>query len=157
MGIETGLGLLIGGLASAGGSVATGVIASKAQSSASKRAATAAEKANDEALEFERQQEAERKAEWDQTQLENRRQYDLASLRDQQLTYETLADRRRSEGREVERWNSEQERRQPYRDTSWAAVQQLAKTAGLTVTRTEAPQNEAPPPSPTMAELRGYQ
>lgn len=114
--IGTGMGLLIGGLAAGGASAYGAHRASKAN----EKAAEISDKANTEALAFEREKEATRKAEWDRMMAE-----------------------------EEARWDAEQERLAPYRAASEGALAQLVSLAGLpayTPTPVEKPNFNRPMP-----------
>lgn len=155
--------IVVASLIGAAATTSTALIATHAQGKAADKAAAVGTAANDAALAFQREQEATRKSEFDSAEAENKRQYDLAASRDrtQQLIDLNMQNRseqatQRAEGRQVDEYNNEQTRRQPYRDTSMAAVQKLAARAGLVVTPSRAPQLSAPPPvAPplTMADL----
>ena len=145
--------VVVASIISAAASATSSALASRSASGAAKRATAASVASNQAALDFEREQEATRQQEWEQTQAENRRQYDLALERERQDWLTDVETKRRAETRDVETYNAESARRQPYRDTSWAAVQKLAGRAGLSVVRTAAPQLALPPPAPTMADL----
>lgn len=98
MAIGVGMGMLLAGLASGGAAVYGANRASRA----SAEAAEVSDAANREALEFERDREARRQAEWDRTMDEEER-----------------------------RWYAEQERLAPYRAASTGALSQLVSLAGL--------------------------
>lgn len=141
----------------AGGAGAAGAAAIGA--SASKKATKASSAANAAALALEQQNEAQRKREWEMTEAENRRQWDIAQALDERAYYLNRSDAQRAEQRGVSQWNAEQTRRQPYRDVSLAAVQSLAKQAGLTAIPTSAFQLPDVPPAEgplTLAELAKY-
>ncbi len=157
---------IIGGVATTGATA----IAAHAQSKAADRAADASTSANQEALQFQREQEARRQEEYDRAERENRRQYDEALARDrEQWTADNayrlrglgLNERRqafdeeralRAEQRDVDMYNAEQRRRSPYRSASVSAVNKLAAQAGLTLSPVEIPQLERP----SMDALTSY-
>ena len=152
MAIATGTALAIGAATGA----ATSIYGAKKQSDANKTAAASSDAATREMLNFEREKETRRREEFDRIEAENARRWGIEADRDERrYAYDTATDRWKNQ-QDVDVYNAEQKRRQPYRDVSLAAVNDLAQRAGLTVRPTSAPQLTGPPPSPapqTMADL----
>lgn len=147
---------LIPALITGGTAVASTIVGAKVQSGASKRAASTSDKANSEALALEKENEARRREEFDKTQEENKRQFDLALERERESSWNELSDRRRGEARDVDVYNATERRRAPVRAISLGAMQAMARDAGITLTPVETHQLSAPPPVPDMASLAGY-
>jgi hypothetical protein len=105
------VGLAIGGIA---GAIGTGV-AAKTASNATKRASTTQQKANDDALQMERERDAEARRQWDADQAFKKAQWEAQEE-------ERLYSRRRLDERDA--------RAQPYRDASVAALGRLPDLLG---------------------------
>lgn len=135
----------------AGSAVATGLL----QRSAANNATKAQTAANRRALEIERENEARRQYEWERTESENQRRWNESSSLDQWRYNQEAAMARRKEQQDVDVYNITKRQRQPYVDTSLAAVQSLAKDVGLIVTPSDAPQLSRPSDyvAPSLADI----
>lgn len=146
---------LLGMGATAGTAVASSVV----QKKSADKAADIAGKSNEEALAFERENEARRREEFDRVEDENKRRWAIEADREERWRSDDQATAWRDEVRDVQTYNAEQARRQPYRDMSLASLQDLGRRAGLSVTPTTATQlaaPSAPPAGPSMSELARY-
>lgn len=172
MGLETAAIIGITSAVSAGAGAGASIYGANKASSSNKAAMTAQERALAEQLAYEREIEATRRAEFDRTEAINQSRWQTEADRDERrwaldtdtnntryLTAQETA--RRLEGRDVDVYNIDSRRKQPYRDTSLSALQSLAQAAGLTVRPTNAPQLAAPPPvsttAPSMSELARFE
>lgn len=127
----------IAGTAAAGASL----YGADKQAGASRDASRAAERSAAEALALERENEARRRQEWDQTQAFNEQAYKEALARDDARYADTRADTAFSRERanrldafDREQYDRREVRRGPYRDVSKAALYATAEKAGLKVT-----------------------
>ena len=152
MAIATGTALAIGAATSAAGAI----YGANKQNSASQRAIASSDAAAREALQLERENEARRREEFDRIEAENKLRWGIEADRDERrYAYDTGRTAWRDQ-QDVDVYNMEQRRKAPYRDTSLAAVNDLAKRAGLNVRATAVETLGGPPPSPqpaTMADL----
>jgi len=137
MGLETAA---IIGIAGAAGSSAAGIYGAKKQSDAAKRAAQAQTQSNAEALAWEREQDALDRQQYAETEAQNRRRWDIEADREEGRYALTRGDQQRAEARDIDTYNAEQARRQPYRDISLSAAKSLAEKLGLQINVTAAPQ-----------------
>lgn len=154
MAIATGAAIALG--LGAGASAGASIYSANRQNNASQRAIASSDAAAREALQLERENEARRREEFDRIEAENRLRWGIEADRDERrYAYDTGIDRWKNQ-QDVDVYNMEQRRKQPYRDTSLAAVNDLAKRAGLNVRATAVETLGGPPPSPqptTMADL----
>lgn len=129
------LGSVMLGTAIAGGATAAAGVYAARKSNESSRAAAAAEMdALDKQLAFEREKEAERKAEWDRAQAEAKAQWEA-----EQASGNTDADMRRAEFELAkQKYTERQAQMAPYRQVGVGALAQLAGMAGLTPKAPEA-------------------
>ena len=156
MGLETAAILGLTSAATAGATAGAGIYGANKQSSSADKAAKAAQASNAEALALERENEQRRRFEWDQTQAENERRWNIEADREERRWGLDQNRQNCLDRTNVAQWNAEQRRLQPYRDTSIAAIRDLAARAGLTVQVTPAPQLSGPPAGGTpiyMADL----
>lgn len=140
--------------------ITAGVLGSRAQSQSSRRAVEATERANQEALQFERDNEARRREEFDRSEQMARQAWDaeqarLARLDERQIRLDELDEwRYRNEDARATRGENFQRQqynaRAPYRATGRAALNELARLAGLSVGEGDTvplvPGGDTPPP-----------
>lgn len=156
--IATAVALTAASLAaSAGATAAAGIYGANKQSKANKDAAGASLQSNREALAWEREQDALNRAQYGETEAQNRRRWDIEADRDERRYVLNRGDSLRGERRDVDMYNAESRRRQPYRDVSVASLNDLAARAGLNVRATAgttvANNTPSAPPPATMADL----
>lgn len=148
--------------------VGASVYGTNRQSSATRRAASIQDRANRDAMQFERDAEARRRVEFDQIQARAKEQWDAEQVevkrqadeeqRRFELTRQTdledriasRAERERAAMTDKERYDFEQSRREPYRAAGHAAVGALSQKAGLAAPppRAEFRPSPAQPPLP---------
>jgi hypothetical protein len=119
---------------------AAGIYGSRQQSNASKRAAQRESESLDKSLAWEQEQDARNRQAYAQAEEENKRRWGIEADRDENRYVLDRGDSLRNEQRTVDTYNMEQRRRQPYRDTSIAAMNTLAAGLGLNVRTSAAPQ-----------------
>ena len=141
------IGSTLLGIGGAAGAAASIYGANKSAGS-SRNAARMEQEAIDKQLAYEREVEQRRREEFDRTEAENKRRWDVEAGRDEYRWGVDQAANSRGEARHVDRFNMEQRRAQPLRDVGLASVEELARNAGLTVRATDPPQLGAPPPPP---------
>jgi len=129
MAIGTTAALLLAGSAAA--SAGSSIYASNKQSQAAKDAAKASGASSSEAIALERENEARRREEWDQTQAWNEQSYNDYMTRDDARYAEGQARTAKLDAFEREQYDKEMARRDPYRKVSVSALNQLAGLAGL--------------------------
>lgn len=103
-----------------GASVATGVIGSRAQSGANRRASTMQAKSDADALAFQREQEAQRRREFELTEGEARRRWDAE---------QAIAEEERSYARRLQ--DEREARMAPRRAASQAALMRMGDLLGI--------------------------
>lgn len=113
---------------------AVGMIASSRSSSRANREATAAQTAaNERALQYEREQDARDRADRLDADEENRRRADIEADREQARFDAEQADARRAEAQNLVWMETRDRRLAPYRDTGVAALNELGRLAGLSI------------------------
>ena len=140
----------------AGATAAAGIYGANKQAGASQRATEAGLASTREAMEWEKEQDRLDRLAYDEAQRENRLRWDIEANRDERRWSLDQGRQRWQDATEIEAANALARHRQPYRDTSLAAVQSLAAKAGLTVRPTTPPQLSAPPATASpqyMADL----
>lgn len=137
--VATGTALLVAGIVGAAGSVAS----AQRQASAAKTAARAQSKATADAQQLERDAEAENRRQFDVTTAQNEQRWNTEQDRDQQRYELSRNDALRSEAQQNARWTYDNKRRATTRAAGKAAVEALAKDAGLTLRETEPPPDMA--------------
>lgn len=131
--------IIVSGIVGAAGSVAS----AKMNSNAAKRATSAQSKATSEAQQMERDAEAENRRQFDLTQQQNEQRWNSEQDRDQMRYDQGRTDTLRREAQDNARWAYDNRRRATTRAAGRAAVEDLAKAAGLTLRETEQPPDMA--------------
>lgn len=127
--------IIVGGIVTAAGSVAS----AKMNSNAARRAARAQERAASEAMAMEREAESENRRQFDITQSTNQRNWETEQDREQMRYDQGRTDALRQEAQANARWAYDNRRRSTSRAAGRAAVEALARDAGLTLRDVEAP------------------
>lgn len=140
---------------SAAASTAGTIVSAKMQGSAADKASRTSAASTERALQIERENEVRRREEFDRTEAENQRRWNETSALDQWRYNQDAALTREKFQQDVDVYNAEQRRRQPYRDTSVAALHDLASRAGLIVVPSEASQLARPADyqAPSLADI----
>ncbi|MCX6550359.1 MAG: hypothetical protein NTY02_05010, partial [Acidobacteria bacterium] len=135
-----------GAAISGGASVAAGVVGSRSSSNATKKAATAEQASNTEAIAFEREKEAQRIKEQERYDAEAKLQWEAEQKRlDDELARQTALDNATVEDRRAqfafakEQYANRQAQMAPYRQAGAGALAQLATLAGVASPTATAP------------------
>lgn len=131
--------LIVSGIVGAAGSLAS----AKMNSNAAKRAQKAQSQATADAQQLERDAEAENRRQFDLTQEQNEFRWNSEQDRDQMRYDQGRTDALRKEAQDNARWAYDNRRRATTRAAGRAAVEDLAKAAGLTLRETEPPPDMA--------------
>lgn len=127
--------IIVGGIVGAAGSIAS----AKMNSNAARRAAQAQERAASEAMAAEREAESENRRQFDITQETNQRNWETEQDREQMRYDQGRTDSLRREAQDAARWAYDNRRRSTSRAAGRAAVEALARDAGLTLRDVEPP------------------